>query len=130
MKPFVAALACVVCFGSVGCAPTTAGVAVESPAAVAPAAGHWVWTDSAGWVWVPRDTVAVDFQGGPQAWLYVAGTGWGWYGSPWGYGPYVHGAWRSTWHPAAWHEHARVVAHPMVMPMHAHRGGGFHGHRR
>lgn len=133
MRSWVAMLACVVGLATSACAPTASDVVVESSASVAPGSGHWVWT-AGGWVWVPSDTVAIDIEGGPYAWLYLPSAGWGWYASPWGYGAYMHGPWAAGWHPVAWrgvaphvvvHTHAgpRVLAHPWVAPARA----GFHG---
>jgi hypothetical protein len=89
--------------------------------------GQWVYMSEHGWVWVPNDAASVDVDGVPYTYLYTAGFGWTWYISPWGWGPYVYGAWAwHPWRPMGWR--GGWVAHPHVAEHLGHGMGG--GHRR
>ena len=125
-------------------APTTATtpapapvptVVVAPPTPVVPAEGQWVYTDTYGWIWVPRGATSVIVQEQPYVYLYTPVYGWTWYGSPWGPGAYYVGPWvhhgyapARVWHRSSWYA-PHVVARPRVVAT-PHRGSGSHrGHR-
>ncbi len=91
--------------------------------------GEWVYTSENGWIWVPAGAVTMDAEGVPYTYLYTPASGWTWYLSPWGWGPYHYGPWvRHTWRPSGWH--GGWVAHPhVVVRLGGHGGGHGHGHR-
>jgi hypothetical protein len=95
------------------------------PPAVAPSptypAGHWVYSNAYGWLWVPDGSSSVEVEGEPYVYLYTPSFGWTWYVSPWGWGPFFYGPW--VYHP--WH--ARGWGGPWVAPPHV---AGHLGHRR
>lgn len=63
------------------------------PAQVAVVAqGQWVGT-AQGWIWVPAGTTTYAINDVPYAYFYMPTYGWGWYASPWGFGPYAYGPW-------------------------------------
>lgn len=65
--------------------------------------GQWVYSSDRGWIWVPAGASATLVDGVPYTYLYTAGSGWNWYVSPWGFGPYRFGAWaRRPWYPPGW----------------------------
>ena len=65
-----------------------------NPQAIQPqAAGQWVQLGDGSWVWVPANATTYAVDGVPYAYLYTPVYGWTWYASPWGWGPFVLGAW-------------------------------------
>jgi hypothetical protein len=84
--------------------------------------GQWVYTTDYGWVWVPAGTSTTAIEGVPYSYMYTPASGWTWYVSPWGWGPYHYGLWvRHAWRPVGWH--GGWVAHPRVT---VRLGGGAH----
>jgi hypothetical protein len=118
-----------------------------------PPQGQWVNAVGYGWIWVPLGATTVDVGGVPSVYLYTATHGWAWYASPWGWGPFAHGAWISqppsygyrVWRHGprgwAWHVGPRVSIHvgprPGYAPHWGHRSYSYgpgpryygHGHR-
>lgn len=75
----------------------------DADGVVVPCSGQWVYTDAYGWIWVPGGSLPVIVDGVPYTYLYTAAYGWTWYVSPWGWGPYVYGAWVvHPWLPVGW----------------------------
>jgi len=107
--------------------PTSTDETAPPPAAqwvYSSANGHWVYTATYGWLWVPEGATTSVVDGVPYAYLYTPAYGWTWYISPWGPGAYRYGIWvRHPWFPTGWR--GPWVAHPRIVV----RLGG-HGHRR
>jgi hypothetical protein len=75
----------------------------DADGVVVPCAGQWVYTDTYGWIWVPGEALPVIVDGVPYTYLYTPTYGWTWYISPWGWGPYLYGAWvLHPWLPLGW----------------------------
>jgi hypothetical protein len=73
--------------------------------------GQWVYASNRGWIWVPAGTATTDVDGVPYAYLYMPESGWTWYISPWGLGPYHYGGWVThPWLPSGWR--GAWVMHP------------------
>jgi hypothetical protein len=104
---------------------------VEVQAQVAAPMGEWVTEDGYGQVWVPAGATAYAVGADPYAYLYTPTYGWGWYGSPWGWGAYSRAAWiarpwRLPPHAVGAHwfaPHAAFGRYPTLR-----YGAGFHGY--
>ena len=78
--------------------------------------GEWIYTATAGYLWVPSNATTYVVGGVPAAFLYTEEGGWTWYASPWGEGKFKLGAWVARPSPeglrawalgpggGAWHE--------------------------
>jgi hypothetical protein len=92
--------------------------------------GRWVYTVDHGWIWVPSGATTTVIDEVPYVYLYTPASGWTWYVSPWGLGPYHYGTWVvRPWRPVAWpgawvaHPHVVVqLGHPYVRPWHGRYG--------
>jgi hypothetical protein len=71
------------------------GQVTQSPQAIQPQgqSGEWVQLADGSWVWVPANATTYAVDGVPYAYIYTPVYGWGWYASPWGFGPYAYGGW-------------------------------------
>jgi hypothetical protein len=107
----------------------------SAPVAEAPAQGQWINTAEYGWIWVPASATTVAYGDVPYTYLYTPVSGWTWYASPWGWGPYHYGAWVGhPWgHAAYWHGGGRpqvFVRGGPAVHFHGSVGGHVAGHRR
>jgi|HubBroStandDraft_2_1064218.scaffolds.fasta_scaffold25435_4 hypothetical protein len=117
--------------------PIQGQVAVEAPP-VPTAQGEWV-NQGDGPVWVPAGATTYAYGAQPYVYLYTPVSGWAWYHSPWGWGPYSRGPWLSAHWARGWRggpgvgwaaPHAAFGHYAGIRGatgFHGYGAGGFHG---